>query len=110
MEGAHMVTVATKPIAKGDEIFVSYGPGYWLSRSFSVSDMDEAEKNTIVVEIAAAKSSSTFYNLSSPSNDSSSSSSSTTTTTERPGTSIAKGRKKKKKDAASEGMSRGFGK
>jgi hypothetical protein len=101
MEGAHMVTVATKAIAKGAEIFVSYGEGYWLSRSFSMSDMDEAEKNAIVVEIAAAKSSSTFYNLSGPSNDSS---------TERPGRRIAKVPKKVKKEAPSKGMSRGFGK
>lgn len=102
MEGAHMVTVATKPVAKGEEIFVSYGEGYWLSRSFSMSDMDATEKNAIVVEMASAKSSSTFYNLSSPGNDSSNGRSG--------GTSIAKGRKKKKKDAPSKGMSRGFGK
>jgi hypothetical protein len=102
MEGAHMVTVATKPIEKGQEIFISYGEGYWLSRSFATSDMDEAEKNAIVVEIAAAKSSSTFYSLSSgPSNDDG---------TERPGARIAKARKTKKKDAPSKGMSRGFGK
>ena len=103
MEGAHMVTVATKPIAKGDEIFVTYGEGYWLSRSLATTSdtMDEAEKNAIVVEIAAAKSSSRFYNLSGPSTDSN---------TERPGARIAKVPKKVKKDTPSKGKSKGFGK
>lgn len=31
--GSHMVTVATKDIAKGTEILVSYGPEYWMDRS-----------------------------------------------------------------------------
>ena len=32
MVGCHLVTTATKPIAKEEEIFVSYGDGYWMSR------------------------------------------------------------------------------
>jgi hypothetical protein len=31
-EGAHMGAVATKKILKGEEVFLSYGEGYWLSR------------------------------------------------------------------------------
>ena len=31
-EGAHMGAVATKRIPKGEEVFLSYGEGYWLSR------------------------------------------------------------------------------
>ena len=53
MEGAHMGTVATKPIKKGDEVFLSYGEGYWLSRSDS-SDSSSAGKKgraDILVEI-----------------------------------------------------------
>lgn len=34
MEGCHFVMVATNQIRKGEEIFVSYGEGYWLSRSY----------------------------------------------------------------------------
>lgn len=33
MEGCHYVAIATKDVAKGEEIFVSYGEDYWLSRS-----------------------------------------------------------------------------
>jgi uncharacterized protein YjlB len=48
MEGAHMTTVATVAIQKGDEVFISYGAGYWLSRS-------HPELHTgVVVEIEAA--------------------------------------------------------
>eukprot|EP00979_Chaetoceros_neogracilis_P019206 scaffold11980_cov287-Chaetoceros_neogracile.AAC.2 len=36
MEGSHFVTVAAKPISKNEEIFVSYGEGYWMSRSYSI--------------------------------------------------------------------------
>jgi hypothetical protein len=91
MEGAHMVTVATQPIAKGEEIFVSYGEGYWLSRSYAaLGNMAESEKKAIFVEIAAAKSSSESPNG----------------TGTRPGTkSVAK-----KKDASPKGKSKGFGK
>jgi hypothetical protein len=32
MEGCHFATVATKDILKDQEIFVSYGEGYWMSR------------------------------------------------------------------------------
>ena len=39
LEGAHHATVATRPIAAGDEVLVSYGEGYWLSRSgFAAKD------------------------------------------------------------------------
>ncbi|EED96682.1 predicted protein [Thalassiosira pseudonana CCMP1335] len=30
VEGMHMATVATKDIAKGNEIFVTYGPDFWM--------------------------------------------------------------------------------
>jgi SET domain len=30
---SHMVTVARRAINKGDEIFVSYGPGYWMDHN-----------------------------------------------------------------------------
>ena len=33
LEGSHFVTVATKDITKGEEMFVSYGCSYWFSRS-----------------------------------------------------------------------------
>ena len=33
-----MVTVATETIAKGDEIFVTYGPDYWRIQESFVSD------------------------------------------------------------------------
>jgi len=32
VEGSHVVTRALRPINAGDEIFVKYGYGYWLSR------------------------------------------------------------------------------
>jgi hypothetical protein len=35
IEGCHMATIATRDIAAGEEVFVSYGPGYWLSRGAS---------------------------------------------------------------------------
>jgi SET domain len=41
MEGCHFVTVATKRIKKDEEIFVSYGEGYWLSRSYLLDDPGE---------------------------------------------------------------------
>jgi hypothetical protein len=44
-----MGTVATKPIKKGDEVFLSYGEGYWLSRSDS--DSAGKEQADILVEI-----------------------------------------------------------
>ena len=31
-EGCHMVTVATRDIKKGEEIFVTYGPEYWMEQ------------------------------------------------------------------------------
>ena len=33
VEGCHMWTKAIRPIAEGDEVLVSYGEGYWLSRN-----------------------------------------------------------------------------
>lgn len=36
MEGCHFATIATKNVSKGEEMFVSYGESYWLSRSHSV--------------------------------------------------------------------------
>jgi len=52
MEGAHMGTIATKAIKKGAEVFVSYGEGYWLSRS----DPSLIAKTTgVVVEVPGAE-------------------------------------------------------
>ena len=33
LEDSHMVTIATRDIAEGDEIFVTYGPDYWMEHS-----------------------------------------------------------------------------
>jgi len=44
-----MGTVATKAIRKGDEIFLSYGEGYWLSRSDS--RLEAKEHADVLVEI-----------------------------------------------------------
>jgi hypothetical protein len=33
IEGCHFGTFATRPIARGDEVLISYGEGYWLSRA-----------------------------------------------------------------------------
>eukprot|EP00808_Paulinella_micropora_P005550 g10842.t1 len=33
IEGCHFATVAIKPISKGEEVLISYGEGYWLSRA-----------------------------------------------------------------------------
>lgn len=41
MEGCHFTGIATKDIAKDEEIFVSYGEGYWLSRSYKKEAADE---------------------------------------------------------------------
>mmetsp|Transcript_37642 Transcript_37642/g.67802 ORF Transcript_37642/g.67802 Transcript_37642/m.67802 type:complete len:373 (-) Transcript_37642:106-1224(-) len=52
MEGAHMGTIATRAIKNGEEIFVSYGEGYWLSRS----DPSLIAKTTgVVVEVPGAE-------------------------------------------------------
>jgi hypothetical protein len=47
-----MATVATAAIAKGDEVFISYGTGYWLSRS--ISESNSAENTGGVVQMDAA--------------------------------------------------------
>jgi hypothetical protein len=52
VEGAHMATVATAAIAKGNEVFISYGTGYWLSRS--ISESNSAENTGGVVQMDAA--------------------------------------------------------
>jgi len=33
-EGCHMVTIATRDIHAGEEIFVSYGPEYWIEQHY----------------------------------------------------------------------------
>jgi hypothetical protein len=44
MEGSHFVAVATKRISKDEEILVSYGEGYWLSRSYSRPGSEATEE------------------------------------------------------------------
>ncbi len=44
LQDCHMVTVATKAIQKGDEIFVTYGPDYWREQDEFVEDDDETEE------------------------------------------------------------------
>lgn len=56
MEGSHMGTISTRDIRKGEEIFVSYGPGYWLSRSDSSLI---TKKTGVVVEIGGGKAAAT---------------------------------------------------
>ena len=44
LEGSHIATVASRQIAMGEELFVSYGPGYWLTRQgYSAEEVDAAE-------------------------------------------------------------------
>ena len=43
LQDCHMVTVATKAIQKGDEIFVTYGPDYWREQDEFVEDDDDDE-------------------------------------------------------------------
>ena len=38
--GCHMVTVATRDIQEGEEIFVVYGPGYWMDAN-QIKDYDD---------------------------------------------------------------------
>eukprot|EP00566_Odontella_aurita_P018250 CAMPEP_0113528308 /NCGR_PEP_ID=MMETSP0015_2-20120614/1772_1 /TAXON_ID=2838 /ORGANISM="Odontella" /LENGTH=326 /DNA_ID=CAMNT_0000426825 /DNA_START=83 /DNA_END=1063 /DNA_ORIENTATION=+ /assembly_acc=CAM_ASM_000160 len=45
IEGCHFATVATRPIGVGEEILVSYGEGYWLSRA-GVSAIDRSSKTS----------------------------------------------------------------
>lgn len=47
-EGAHMGAVATRKILKGEEVFLSYGEGYWLSR---LDTGYTAERETILRNI-----------------------------------------------------------
>lgn len=109
MEGAHMVTVATKPIAKGEEIFVSYEEGYWLSRSLarmSDSDMDASEKSAILGDFTAAAAAKPSSALNGNNNDKNINNSEA----KRP-TNASKRRKTKKKGASSQDSEKkGFGK
>ena len=41
-EGCHMVTIATRDIAKGEEIFVTYGPEYWSEQQPSFGGSSES--------------------------------------------------------------------
>ena len=44
IEDSHIATVASRQIAMGEELFVSYGPGYWLTRQgYSVAEVHAAE-------------------------------------------------------------------
>lgn len=88
VEGAHMATVATTAISKGDEVFVTYGAGYWLCRSY---DPDSTAPG-VVVEIKGA-------NL-----GGSSSAKSTESRKDR-----RKNKKKKKDSPKSDEKKRGFG-
>jgi hypothetical protein len=40
--GCHMVTVATRDIRRGQEIFVVYGPGYWMDAN-GIEDYDDED-------------------------------------------------------------------
>ena len=43
--GCHFASVTTRRVEAGDELFVSYGPGYWLSRQgVSAQEIREAEE------------------------------------------------------------------
>jgi hypothetical protein len=53
LDGLHEVTVATRPIAAGEEVLVSYGTDYWLEHAartggaegfFDVGDEDEGDE------------------------------------------------------------------
>jgi hypothetical protein len=37
-DGSHMVLIATRDITKGEEIFVTYGPDYWMEQPCFVDD------------------------------------------------------------------------
>mmetsp|Transcript_27707 Transcript_27707/g.59558 ORF Transcript_27707/g.59558 Transcript_27707/m.59558 type:complete len:419 (+) Transcript_27707:165-1421(+) len=50
MEGSHVGTISTRAIRTGEEIFVSYEAGHWLSRSDS-SLITKKTKTGVVVEI-----------------------------------------------------------
>ena len=44
VEGCHVATVASRFIQAGEELFVSYGPAFWLMRQgFSAEEIDLAE-------------------------------------------------------------------
>ena len=44
LKDCHMVTVATRNITKGEEIFVTYGPDYWMEQSSFRATKDYANK------------------------------------------------------------------
>jgi SET domain len=52
-DGCHYMVVATKDIAMDDEIFVSYGEGYWRSRCNSSSTSSTIEQPTTPRETTA---------------------------------------------------------
>ena len=41
LEGCQLATQATRAIASGEEIFVSYGEGYWLSHLLGIDDVPD---------------------------------------------------------------------
>ena len=44
VQDCHIATVASQRLSAGDEVFVSYGPGYWLTRhGFSAEVIEKAE-------------------------------------------------------------------
>ena len=43
VEGSHMCTVATRDIACGAEVLLTYGEGYWLGRIESATEMGKEE-------------------------------------------------------------------
>ena len=53
-EGCHMVTIATRDIHAGEEIFVSYGPEYWIEQHYCYNN----NKQEALSETAATMSSS----------------------------------------------------
>mmetsp|Transcript_40455 Transcript_40455/g.47339 ORF Transcript_40455/g.47339 Transcript_40455/m.47339 type:complete len:323 (+) Transcript_40455:56-1024(+) len=48
LEGCHLAVIATRAISKGDEILVSYGEAYWLSRSTSTNLAPSSKRDKLV--------------------------------------------------------------
>jgi len=52
IHGCHFASVTTRRVEEGEELFVSYGPGYWLSRQGGISGQEiRAAEEALGVEI-----------------------------------------------------------